>query len=74
MLLCSEFLCKFHIIKDKKNPHEEGGMNTSVYCTLERKESYSTPKWFMGRIEMLAFFDIFCPDQPANKQISILNI
>lgn len=72
MLLCYDFLCNFHFV----NTHEEGKHehNTSVYCTLEKEEFYSTPKWLMGRIQMLVFSESFCTGQPANKQISILYI
>lgn len=49
-------------------------MNTSACFTSEKEASFSTQKLLMGRIQMLVIGESFCTDQPANKQISILDI
>lgn len=43
-------------------------------CTLEKDESYSKPKWLIGRIQMLRFSESFCTGEQANKQMTILDI
>lgn len=48
-------------------------MNTSACFTLEKEASFSTQKLLMGRIQMLAIGESFCTDQPANKQIGVLD-
>lgn len=57
-----------------ENPHEEGKHEYLCVLYFRKEESYSTPRWLIGRIQMPVFCKSLCTDQPAHKQISILDI